>query len=194
MGLTTLRKVHPEDGAFVWTNATGSNVAAGDIVAIGKTFGRAFVDIANNATGIVHVLGEVEVPKETGTAYAAGDQVIWSATKAKVVPAGTSGRGWTVVAPALSADATVRVRFTDVPHVYGAKVTVSAGQDSANAVTIDTLLGAVPAGPPEVSIVSTGNVHRKPQGAVAWTLGSVTINDTGLAVNEVVWLQVQVAA
>lgn len=63
--------------------------------------------------------------------------------------------------------------------------TVTAGQDSANAAAINMGLGTTATVVPvSVQIESTGNVYRAPQGAVTVSAGVITVNDSGLAVDE----------
>ena len=189
--LTSIRKMGAE-ALTVQHTASGAK-SAGAIVAIGRGFGRCFADIANGEIGTVHVRGlEIEVPKNTGVTYAAGDKVIWSATNSYVVSAGPNGHGWTVVEAAGSSATKVRVLLTEDPHVYANRYTCIAGDDSANNASFATGLGANVAGIVRVDIVSTGNVHRKPQGAVVGTTGTYVVNDTGLAVNEVIMFEASV--
>lgn len=189
--LTTMRKIGA-DALTVQHTASGAK-SAGAIVAIGRGFGRCFADIADGAIGTVHVRGiEIEVPKNTGVSYAAGDKVIWSATNSYVVSAGPNGHGWTVVEAAGSSATKVRVLLTEDPHVYGNKYTTDATDNTNNFATFTTGLGAIPAGITRVDIISSGNVHRKPQGAVAWTLGTCVVNDSGLAASEVIMFEASV--
>lgn len=60
-----------------WTNATGSAVAAGDVVKVGQQLAIACVDIANGATGSVAFEGEFTVPKVSAAVIAHGEMVIW---------------------------------------------------------------------------------------------------------------------
>jgi predicted RecA/RadA family phage recombinase len=61
-----------------WTNSTGSDVAAGAVVALKHCVGIALVAIANGATGSVAVGGVVrDVPKATGHAWAQGEKLNW---------------------------------------------------------------------------------------------------------------------
>jgi len=66
------------------------------------------------------------------------------------------------------------------------KHSVTSAQDSANAaaVTVSELASVTDVW--GVQIVSTSGVHRNPQGVVSVATNVVTINDTGLAVDEVI--------
>ncbi|MGN6518757.1 MAG: capsid cement protein [Dokdonella sp.] len=67
-----------------WTNGTGSDVAAGAIVALKNCIGIALVAIANGAVGSVAVEGVVrDVPKATGHAWAQGEKLIWDVSVSK---------------------------------------------------------------------------------------------------------------
>jgi predicted RecA/RadA family phage recombinase len=72
-----------------WTNGTGSDVASGQLVAVGNTVGVALTDIADGASGVVGVEGVWEVAKATGTAWALGESVDYD------VSAGNFGKGIT---------------------------------------------------------------------------------------------------
>lgn len=50
-----------------YTNATGSDIAAGAVVVMGKMCGIAIVDIANGATGNVSIKGKYKLTKKTAT-------------------------------------------------------------------------------------------------------------------------------
>jgi predicted RecA/RadA family phage recombinase len=61
-----------------WTNNTGSDVAAGAVVALKHTIAIALVAIANGAVGSVAVGGVVSgVVKATGHAWAQGEKLNW---------------------------------------------------------------------------------------------------------------------
>lgn len=70
--------------------------------------------------------------------------------------------------------------------------TASSADDTANLVAITIADINVVQDVISAQIKSTGNVYRAPQGAVTFTGSSaiVTVNDTGLAVNEVIYLTV----
>lgn len=70
--------------------------------------------------------------------------------------------------------------------------TASSTDDAANSVAITIADIAVVQDVISAQIKSTGNVYRVPQGAVTFTGSSavVTVADSGLAVNEVIYLTV----
>lgn len=70
-----------------WTNATGSAVAAGDIVVMGgttnATLAVALAAIANGATGDVGVNCGVTAPKVTAAVFAKGETLVWDVSAGK---------------------------------------------------------------------------------------------------------------
>jgi predicted RecA/RadA family phage recombinase len=72
------------DGDVItWTNGTGSAVASGDVVVIGKLMGIAAVDIANGASGSVYLEGVFTVPKVSAAVIVQGENIIWDASAGK---------------------------------------------------------------------------------------------------------------
>lgn len=72
------------DGAVIqWTNGTGTAVSSGDVVIIGNMLGIAAVDIANGASGSVHLEGEFTVPKVTAAVFNQGEMLIWDKSAGK---------------------------------------------------------------------------------------------------------------
>ncbi len=60
-----------------WLNATGSAVAAGDLVIASHTLGVALVDIPNGARGAVAIEGVFEgVPKVSAAVFVQGEKLI----------------------------------------------------------------------------------------------------------------------
>ena len=55
----------------------GSAVSAGDVVVQSELVGIALDDIAANEKGSLAVRGKFTVPKDTSTAFSAGDLVYW---------------------------------------------------------------------------------------------------------------------
>ncbi len=71
------------DGQSIyWTNG-GTAKSSGDVVVIGNLIGICAVDIANGASGIVHLHGEFTVPKVTAAVFNAGEMLIWDASAGK---------------------------------------------------------------------------------------------------------------
>ena len=90
-----------------------ADVAAGDIIKIGKIVGIAKLDIKAGELGALALTGVYEVAKSSGIAFAAGMEVGWSAADRKAVAAGASGSVKIGLAVALTgaSDATVLVRL-----------------------------------------------------------------------------------
>lgn len=105
-----------------YANASGSTIAAGDVVVIGKILGVALVSIANGATGSVAVEGVFTLPKVTTAVIPQGSHLIWdvSATKFDVGTA-TPATGDVSGPPAVAFEAagngatTLAVKLTGVP-------------------------------------------------------------------------------
>lgn len=69
---------------ITWTNSTGSDVAAGDVVKLSHMLGVAAVDIANGASGSVYVEGVFSgVPKVSAAVFAQGEKLIWDVSVSK---------------------------------------------------------------------------------------------------------------
>jgi len=73
-----------EGNTLTYTNATGSAIAAGDLVIIGQRVGVASVAIANGTSGAVAVSGVFEVPKEASLAVEQGDLLYCDATSGEL--------------------------------------------------------------------------------------------------------------
>lgn len=89
-----------------------ADVAAGDIVAVGKLVGVAKLDIKAGELGALALTGVYEVAKGNA-AFAAGAEVAWDAASGKAVAAGaaSSVKIGHAVAWAAEADAFVLVRL-----------------------------------------------------------------------------------
>lgn len=66
-----------EGAALTWTNSTGSDVSAGDVVVVGQKLAIAAVDIANGSNGTVEFEGRYTVPKTSGAVIKQGEMVMW---------------------------------------------------------------------------------------------------------------------
>jgi len=104
-----------------YTNSTGSDISAGDIVEMQNVVAVALEDIADTTTGSVKVTGVFrDMPKETGTAWVQGDELDWD------MSVGVFGKGITpatgditgcaiAAADADSADTTGKVLLARIP-------------------------------------------------------------------------------
>lgn len=101
------------DGATVdYANGTGSAISSGDLVIVGKRVGVAKDDIANGSTGVVHIEGVFEVPKEASLAVSQGDLLYCDATSGELDKTATSQTlaGYAYAAE-LAATTTVKVKL-----------------------------------------------------------------------------------
>lgn len=105
-----------------WTNGTGSAVAAGAVVKVGKILGIALVDIASTAVGAVQITGVFEVPKVSGAVIAQGENLTWDVSAVAFDDnAATPASGDVTGAPAIAWEAagngvtSFMVKFTGVP-------------------------------------------------------------------------------
>lgn len=107
---------------ITWTNATGSAVLAGAVVAIGQILGVALVDIANGASGSVQITGVFEVPKVSAAVIAQGESLLWDVSAGQFdAKSATPATGDISGPPAVAFEAagngvtTLKVKFTGVP-------------------------------------------------------------------------------
>jgi predicted RecA/RadA family phage recombinase len=70
-----------EGKLFPWTNSTGSDVASGDIVAIGAILAVATVDIADGESGTVMTRYAVKAPKLDTAAIDQGTTLTWDVSE-----------------------------------------------------------------------------------------------------------------
>ena len=68
-----------------------ADVAAGDIIKVGRLVGVAKLDIKAGELGALAVVGVYEIAKAEGIAFAAGMEVGWNASTGQAVAAGASG-------------------------------------------------------------------------------------------------------
>lgn len=117
----TTKYVQPGE-VIDWTNATGSAVAAGAVVAIGNILGVALVAIANGSTGSVQITGVFTVPKVSGAVIAAGESLTWDVSAGAFDDnLATPATGDITVGAAVAFEAagngvtSMKVKFTGVP-------------------------------------------------------------------------------
>lgn len=127
---------HVQKGDVVtWTNATGADVSAGDVVLIGAIVAVALVDIADAASGSVAISEVWALPKNTSLAIAAGDAVYWDVTDEEVNK--TSADNYyagVAVAAAEAADTTVNIKLG--AERQPAAVTMAPGAGFAGTGTV----------------------------------------------------------
>lgn len=77
-------RLYEEAQVIEWTNDTGSDVAAGDVVDLTNLVGVAQDDIANGESGILHVKGVFTLPKDDNLVVSQGDRVYYDTSNAEV--------------------------------------------------------------------------------------------------------------
>ena len=107
---------------LTWVNGTGSAVVSGQVVKFGtRILAVAAVDIANGASGTVHLVGVFKVPKVTGAVWAAGEVLSWDASAANfddasAVPAAGDLAGSVIaIAAGTNGQVTAEVKFLGIP-------------------------------------------------------------------------------
>lgn len=105
-----------------WTNATGSDVASGDIVPVSGVLGCALVDIANGVSGSVQITGVFVAPKVSGAVIAQGETLTWDVSAGAFDDnAATAATGDITGAAAIAWEAagdgatTLAVKLTGIP-------------------------------------------------------------------------------
>lgn len=66
-----------EGDVIPFTNSTGSDIASGQVIAIGHCLGVALVAIPNGGTGSVALEGVFTAPKVSGAVFAQGEKLVW---------------------------------------------------------------------------------------------------------------------
>lgn len=81
-------KTYRETGNMIaYTNATGDLIPVDSVVVIGSMLAVAAVDIPDGETGECVVEGVHKLPKAAGTAFLAGDQLIWDVSAGEFIAA-----------------------------------------------------------------------------------------------------------
>jgi len=75
---------------FKWTNGTGNDVSAGDVVDVGDIYGVAVGDIANAADGTVRLKGIFDLTLQTNETIAIGDKLYWDSSNEVVTETATA--------------------------------------------------------------------------------------------------------
>lgn len=108
-----MAKNHVQPGAVMpWTNATGTDVASGDVVKVGLRIGIALENIANTASGQLAIAEVWEIPKVAPLVISQGDLVYWDVADANVNKTATDNfiAGFAFES-AVSAATTVKVKL-----------------------------------------------------------------------------------
>ncbi len=80
-----MAKGHIQKGDVMpWTNDTGSDVPAGNVVDLGDMVGIALGDIADGEKGDLATCEVWELAKKTGVAFDQGDQLYWDTVNSRL--------------------------------------------------------------------------------------------------------------
>lgn len=110
---------------ITWANATGSDVASGDVVAVGSIIAVAAVNIADGSTGELATVGVFECPKAATAVIGQGEGVIWDSSESafdddQAAPGDGDVSGAAVAwADAGNGATTVKVRLTGAVGTVG---------------------------------------------------------------------------
>ncbi len=138
-----MQNYREDTGVVNWTNSTGSDVSAGDVINMTNRIGIAIVDIADEASGAVMVRNVFELAKDTSV-IAMGDEVYWdvSATKISTTQGADDPRAGIAVEAAATGKGYVDVDINR-PRTAGGDDAVDsgAGDAAANAAAIIQIIG-----------------------------------------------------
>lgn len=130
-----------------YTNATGTDIASGDVVIVGNLVGVAVTDIADTEAGAVNLTGAYELTKDAPLAIAQGDELFWNVAGSKVTKTATDKPLGTAFVAALSADTTVVVKLYGQGNGVPVAATVAALTDNSGGTANDTV-AVIAAGTP----------------------------------------------
>jgi len=78
-----------------FTNSGTTDIEYMEVVVVGARIGVAQEPIAKDATGSVSVSGVYQIPADSTTAFAVGDELFWDKTNGKAIKtAGGISAGW----------------------------------------------------------------------------------------------------
>ena len=115
----TTKFVQPGD-VLSYTNSTGSDISADDVVEMQNIVGVALADIPDTESGSVRVTGVFTLAKTSGTAWTQGDTLDWDTSTGEfhkgLTPATGDITGCAVAgADAASGDDTAEVLLARIP-------------------------------------------------------------------------------
>lgn len=168
-----------------YTNSTGTDIAAGQVVVVGTIPMVAVSGIANGATGTLTFLGQIYVDKDSST-FTQGDAVYWNTTGSSVEGTASAGAATSTASGAYlmglcAADAATGAARVKVQLTAARRTTTVAGSVTADDITgSDSSLGitgkaGVGAGTGGAVVVTAGA-----SAGASGTAGAVTI-DAGAA-------------
>jgi predicted RecA/RadA family phage recombinase len=139
-----MQNLKSEGKTITWTNGTGSDVASGKPVFIGKIVGFAMGLIKNTTAGEVYVGGGViELTKDAPLVITQGDQLFWNVVGQKVTKTSTDLHLGTAFADGASADTKIQVLVAGAKAkggAYEADVSTANASDLATAQALANAL------------------------------------------------------
>ncbi|MCG8068219.1 MAG: DUF2190 family protein [Candidatus Thiodiazotropha taylori] len=110
--------------ALTWSNTTGSDVIAGQVVLVGETLAVAAVDIPHLSYGTVLTHYSFNLPKVSGAAITQGESLMWDVSagafnSGSATPAAgdVTGGGARADESVAGSDTSLAVHLTGVPGV-----------------------------------------------------------------------------
>jgi len=138
-----MQNYREDTGIVTWTNSTGSDVSAGDVVNMTNRIGIAITDIANSDSGAVMVRHVFELAKDTSV-ISMGDSVFWDVSESKIsTTQGTSDPRAGIAVEAAATGASYVDVDINIPRTAGGDTTIDSGAGDAagNLAAIKTIIG-----------------------------------------------------
>ncbi len=133
-----------QDGETLEYSNSGSAIAAGDVVVVGKLVGIAATDIAaTTGVGTVCIEGVFNVPKNTSLAITQGDQLFWDADPGEVTKTATDYPMGTAHEAAASDATTVNVKLAAGGDSTPQAAVVAALTDNSGGAAADGTIAAI---------------------------------------------------
>ena len=138
-----MQNYREDTGIVTWTNSTGSDVSAGDVVNMTNRVGIAITDIDNGDSGAVMVRHVFELAKDSSV-ITMGASVYWDVSESKIstTQGASDPRAGIAVEAAATGAAYVDVDI-NIPRTAGGSDTVDSGAGDAagNLAAIRTIIG-----------------------------------------------------
>ncbi|MCC6428322.1 MAG: DUF2190 family protein [Phycisphaerales bacterium] len=177
---------HPADCGIVWTNGTGADVSAGDVVRVGPLVGVAEVNIASTKTGAVLLDGAFTFNANSSDTWSQGAALTYDFTNKKIVVASAAGPAWFVARTAKLNGETTHVASIRQSQLQFASINrvPTGGEDTANQIDFDTKLGVIPSQINVIIINSSGVVRFPTTTTAGVAVGTVRITDASLVTSD----------
>lgn len=156
-----------ESGAILrFTNGTGEDIAAGELVFIGGFAGIAAGAVPDGEDGRLNMGGVWEFAKETSLVISQGDKVFWDEANSRIDKTPTNKLIGTAWADAATNDTTVQVKLDDQPNApVGAVAAGVEAQEFGDGRNFTTVLDFT-----DLVMGSTGGAANKAMGKLLYTL------------------------